>query len=137
MSTEPNTATAFRQAIERMDLAAVLAILSPEIVFNSPIVFKPYHGRDEVGFVLAGVMRVFQDFRYTAEYAAPDGHVLRFKTRVGDRDLEGVDILTFDASGLVSEFTVMVRPYSAATALREAMAAALAAYTASNSDQPS
>jgi hypothetical protein len=52
--------------------------------------------------------------------------VLRFRTRVGDRELEGVDILTFDDAGLVREFTVLVRPYSAATALREAMAARLA-----------
>ena len=56
----------------------------------------------------------------------PDGAVLRFACRVGDRDLEGVDILRFGADGLITEFTVMVRPYSAATALRERMAALLA-----------
>jgi hypothetical protein len=52
--------------------------------------------------------------------------VLAFATRVGDRALEGVDIVRFGESGEIVEFTVMVRPYSAATALRERMAALLA-----------
>jgi hypothetical protein len=137
MTTEENRAGAFRRAIEAMDVAAVMATLAPDVVFNSPIVHKPYNGREAVGFVLAGVMRVFQDFRYVAAYASQDGHVLRFTTRVGNRDLDGVDILAFDADGLIADFSVMVRPYSAATALREAMAAELAAYTQSNANQPS
>ena len=45
---------------------------------------------------------------------------------LGDRDLEGVDILTCNTAGLVRDFMVMVRPYSAATALREAIAMRLA-----------
>jgi hypothetical protein len=68
---------------------------------------------------------VFEDFHYTAEYASEDGHVLHFSTRVGDRALDGVDILRI-VDGQIVEFTVMVRPYSAATALRERMAALLA-----------
>jgi hypothetical protein len=118
-------AAAFRRAIEQGDAQAALATLAPEVVFHSPIVHRPYVGREAVAPVLAAVAQVFEDFRYVAEYGAADGQVLRFRTRVGDRELEGVDILTFDDAGLVREFTVLVRPYSAATALREAMAARL------------
>jgi hypothetical protein len=128
-SAQPTTderAAAFRSAIEQEDQAALLRTLALDVVFNSPIVHKPYLGRDAVAPLLAAVMEVFEDFRYVAEYGAPDGHVLLFRTRVGDLELEGVDILTFDTAGLIREFTVMVRPYSAATALREAMAAWLA-----------
>jgi len=74
--------------------------------------------------VLQAVTTVFEDFRYTGSYGGEDGHVLRFRARVGDRDLEGVDILT-GSGGVLTELTVMVRPYSAATALRERMAAML------------
>jgi SnoaL-like domain len=119
-------AAAFRQAIEQRDTAALLQTLAPDVVFHSPIVHAPYDGRDAVASVLRAVLHVFADFRYVAEYSAPNGHVLQFQTRVGERQLEGVDILTFDDAGLVREFTVMVRPYSAATALRETMAARLA-----------
>jgi hypothetical protein len=72
-------------------------------------------------------METFGNFRYVDEFDAPGGKALRFRARVGDRELEGIDILIFDEAGLVREFTVMVRPYSGATALREAMAAKLAA----------
>ena len=118
---------AFRAAIERNDHRALMDVFAPDVVFHSPIVHQPYIGRDALAPVLAAVMRVFADFRYVAEYDSADGKVLAFRTRVGERDLDGVDILTFDAQGFVREFTVMVRPYSAATALREMMAARLAA----------
>lgn len=120
-------ANAFRKAIEAQDHAALIQTLAPDVVFHSPIVYHDYIGRDAVAPILAAVMDVFADFSYIDEFAAPDGKVLLFRTRVGERDLEGVDILKFDAAGLVREFTVMVRPYSAATALRAAMAAKLAA----------
>lgn len=122
---EQSTATAFRAAIERGDVAAVLNTLAPDVVFNSPIVHAPYVGRTALAPLLAAVMEVFADFHYTREFTAPDGHVLQFQARIGERKVEGIDILVFNAAGMVSEFTVLVRPYSAATALRDAMAARL------------
>jgi hypothetical protein len=118
---------AFRKAIEAQDYAALMQAFAPDVVFHSPIVYHDYVGRDAVAPVLAAVMDVFVDFSYVDEFTSPDGKVLLFRTRVGERDLEGVDILKFDAAGLIRGFTVMVRPYSAATALRAAMAAKLAA----------
>ena len=124
-SSHPSAA-AFKAAAERGAHEDMTALLDPQVIFHSPIVHRTYEGRDAVAPVLAGVSIVFEDFRYTAEYASSDGHVLAFSCRVGERDLEGVDILHFGADGLIDEFTVMVRPYSAATALRERMAALLA-----------
>jgi hypothetical protein len=120
------TGVAFRDALAQGDTVSVSKLLADDVVFHSPVVFKTYHGRDDVALVLAGVAQVFEDFRYTAEYTSDDGAVLAFATRVGDRALEGVDIVRFGESGEIVEFTVMVRPYSAATALRERMAALLA-----------
>jgi hypothetical protein len=117
---------AFRAAVERQDLAAMMQAFTPDVVFHSPIVHQPYVGRAALAPVLAAVLQVFTEFRYLAEYTSTDGKVLLFHTRVGERDLDGVDILTFDANGFIREFTVMVRPYSAATALREVLAAKLA-----------
>ena len=117
---------AFRTAIERQDLASLLQVLTPDVVFHSPIVHQPYVGRAALAPLLAAIMQVFREFRYLEEFDSPNGKVLLFHARVGERDLEGVDILNFDANGLVQEFSVMVRPYSAATALREIMAAHLA-----------
>jgi SnoaL-like protein len=114
------TAAAFRAAIEAADADAAAAALAPDVVFRSPVVHRPYTGRAAVRQVLGAVMAVFEDFRYTGEYSGPDGHVLEFACRVGDYDLQGVDILR--GADAVTELVVLVRPYSAATALRARMA---------------
>jgi hypothetical protein len=120
------TGSAFRAAIEKGDHEAATALCAEEVAFHSPIVFKTYQGRGEVGPILAAVATVFEDFRYTAEFTSDDGVVLAFAARVGERAIEGIDMLRFGESGEITDFTVMVRPYSAATALRERMAALLA-----------
>jgi ketosteroid isomerase-like protein len=109
----------FRAAIEAGDLAGALALLAEDVVFRSPVVFKPYHGRDAVAPILAGVVRVFEDFRYVREIGAVGArdHALLFEARVGDRYLEGCDFLHTADDGLIDEFAVMVRPLSAAVAL--------------------
>ena len=118
-------AAAFRAAVESGDVGAAVALFAEDCVFHSPVVHAPYTGQEALRAILTAVMAVFEDFRYTAAYAGPDGHVLEFACRVGDRDLQGVDILRTGASGAgapISELTVLVRPYSAATALRTRMA---------------
>jgi hypothetical protein len=125
----------FRSAIEARDIDAAVALLSDDVVFRSPIVFKPYRGRDAVGALLAAVARVFEDFRYVREIGAPDArdHALVFEARIGDKQLEGCDFLHFDENGSIDELVVMVRPLSGALALAEAMKAQLdAAQEATN-----
>jgi hypothetical protein len=122
--TEP-AYQAFRTALEGRDVDAAVALFAPDAVFLSPVVHRPYVGREALRLILTGVATVFEDFRYTAEYAGDGGHVLAFAARVGERELQGVDILR-GADGALTELTVMVRPYSAATALRDRMAALLA-----------
>jgi hypothetical protein len=122
------TAAAFRAAIESADPDGAVALLTPDVVFHSPVVHAPYTGRAAVRQILGAAMTVFEDFRYTAEYAGPDGHVLEFACRVDRFDLQGVDILR--GRGPFTELTVLVRPYSAATALRSRMAELLTGGTA-------
>jgi limonene-1,2-epoxide hydrolase len=119
----------FRAAIEARDIEAAVELFSEDVVFRSPVVFKPYHGRDTVAAILHAVSQVFEDFRYVREIGAPDAsdHALVFETRVGDRQIEGCDFLHLDDDGLIDELTVMVRPLTAAHALADAMKAKLAA----------
>jgi hypothetical protein len=118
----------FRDAVEAGDLAAMEAALDPAVTFNSPVVFKPYEGREPVMALLSLVGQVFEDFRYVDELQGAGTKCLLFKARVGDRELDGIDYLRLGENGLVTELTVMVRPYSAATALRDAMGAKLEAF---------
>jgi limonene-1,2-epoxide hydrolase len=118
----------FRRAIEARDLEAAVALMRDDVVFRSPAVFKPYHGREAVRRLLDAVLVVFEDFHYTREIGA-DGardHALVFETRVGDKQIEGCDFLQIDEDGAISELTVMVRPMTGMLALAEAMKVQLA-----------
>jgi hypothetical protein len=111
----------FRKAVEAEDLDAMRDALADDVVFHSPITFKPFEGRESVSMLLGVVFRVFEDFRYTDELDRDDVKALVFKARVGDKEVEGLDLLRIDREGKIADFTVMVRPLSAAMALAEAV----------------
>ena len=114
----------FRAAIETWDIDAALATLSPDVVFHSPAVFQEYRGIETVGALLRLVAETFEDFRYTDELAGEDDapvHALIFRARVGDRTLEGMDLLRVGPDGLIADFTVMIRPLSGLIALAQAL----------------
>jgi SnoaL-like domain len=115
----------FREAVEAKDLAAMEAALHPDVVFRSPVVFRPYEGRDAVMMLLRAVAEVFEEFRYTDELSGDGVHGLVFEARVGDKQVQGCDFLRLDDDGLIAELTVMVRPASGLMALGQAMAARL------------
>jgi hypothetical protein len=118
---------AFRAAVERADMDAAVALLAEDVVFRSPVVFKPYEGRETVATILRTVFHVLEDFRYTDELDGDRIQALLFDARVGDRSLQGIDLLRPDANGRITEFTVMIRPASGLIAVAERMGPALQA----------
>ena len=110
---------AFREAAEAKDFSRIDELFAPDARFRSPVVFKPYEGRDAIGVILGAVVRVFEDFRYVDQVETGDTAVLVFEARVGDRELQGVDILRFGDDGRIAELIVMVRPMSGMQALGE------------------
>lgn len=119
----------FRLAVEAKDLEATTATLREDVVLHSPILFRGFEGREVVVQVLTHVAAILEDFRYTDELAEDGVVVLRFKARVGDRELEGIDFLELDQQGLIAELTVFMRPMSALTAFNEQMATRLGVET--------
>ena len=119
---------AFRKAVESRSIDEMMAPFAEDAVLHSPITFKPFEGKEAIARLLGVLMQVFQDFRYTDELTADDGtKALIFRTRVGDRDVEGLDLIRFDDTGRIRDFTVMVRPRSAVEALLSEVSSRLAA----------
>lgn len=123
----PQARRAFRSAVESLDLERMIALFREDAVLHSPVTFQPFEGRAAIERLLGILLQVFEDFRYTDELEGEDGTLgLVFRARVGDRELEGLDLIRFDEAGRIRDFTVMVRPRSALEALLREVAPRLA-----------
>ena len=117
------------------------SLLHDECVFLSPIVFTPQRGREitktyltAAGSTLAGggvapsgSNGSERRFRYVKQVLAGHHAVLEFETWIGDTLVNGVDIITCDDAGMITEFKVLIRPLQAVNAVHEQMRKALEA----------
>lgn len=111
----------FRLAAEAKDLDLLAETLREDVELHSPILFRGFEGREIVTQVLTHVAATLEDLTYVDELAEGDSVALRFKARVGDRELEGIDFLELDEERRVAVLTVFMRPMSALNAFNEQM----------------
>ncbi|KGE04068.1 nuclear transport factor 2 family protein [Pseudohaliea rubra] len=112
--------------LEARDPSRLGQLLAEDCVFHSPVVHTPQVGRERTALYLAGAMHVFNDsFRYLKEVVAAPHAVLEFSCMLDGIEINGVDIITVNREGLISEFKVMVRPLKAVNLLHERMRAML------------
>lgn len=136
-SLNVTTIERFRAAAEQRDVEALVPLFAEDVRFFSPVKFRPFEGRETVLAVFGVLMRrVFEEFRYVGELHGPaenaagetsDSHILIFRAQVAGKQVHGIDLIQLDDRGLIGEFTVMVRPQSAVTALSDAVLAGLTA----------
>jgi hypothetical protein len=117
----------FRAAVEGGNVDQAPELFHENATFRSPVVFKPYEGRDQVLRVLRAAERVLgigERFRYLHQLEDPNDRVaiLEFATEVDGKQVEGIDKLTFDEDGRIIELKVMIRPASALQVVAERMA---------------
>lgn len=111
---------AFREAGAHRDVNRVAKLLADDVRLFASLTPKPFEGKAAVLGIFAMLLEVFEELQYVAEYDNSAGKVLLTTGRVGERDVDGVQVLTFGADGLVHEFRDFIRPFSGALALREA-----------------
>ncbi len=119
-----NTLKIWHEIVAGKDVSKLRSIIHPDAVFRSPFAFKPYEGQDALVFVLTQVIEIFEDFTYHREMFSNDGQhaFLEFTTKISDKTLKGIDMISFDEHGLITEFEVMIRPMSGLMILAEHMA---------------
>lgn len=103
------------------------AIMHEDAVFLSPVVHTPQRGRPiVVAYLTAAGQTLGNDtFRYVREVVGESTVVLEFETEMDGILVNGIDMITFDEEGLITEFKVMVRPLKAINKVWEMMAAQL------------
>ena len=134
--TAKTTAQRFRAAIEQGELAALDDLFADDCLLYSLAKLKPLDDKQMILGLFDVLLHTFEDFRYVAQYTGPaetsaDGteapsEILVFRGTVGGTEIHGIDQLHFGDDGRIKEFSVFVRPLSAAQALSEAVLARLA-----------
>jgi hypothetical protein len=127
-SAQINQALArWHQCVADKDMNALREILTDDIRFHSPFLWKPKEGKDAAMMILSNVAQVFEDFTYHREMTDGTTWTLEFSARVGELTLKGVDIIRFNEDGKIADFEVMIRPANALQALGAEMGRRLAA----------
>lgn len=103
------------------------SILHEDAVFHSPVVHTPQRGRPIVIAYLSSAGKTLgnENFRYVREIVGDSDVVLEFETVMDGIHVNGIDMITFDEEGLITDFKVMVRPLKAINKVWEMMAAEL------------
>jgi len=108
-------------------------LLADDVIFYSPIVFSPQNGKELSTLYLMAAGNSFggdkakdgtlegSSFKYTKEILEGNQAMLEFETQIDGKYINGVDIITFNESGKISEFKVMIRPLQAVQIIHEQM----------------
>lgn len=107
------------------------SLLADEVVFYSPAVHAPKHGRSTVKTFLVAAEQLFTgtDFRYVAEWSERSSAVLEFAVEIDGMQIEGVDVVHWNIDGQITSFKVLVRPFKALQTVSRRMAEILAIHT--------
>ena len=91
----------FRTAVEHGNVEEARELFHEDAVFRSPVLFKPYEGREQVVKVLQAAERVLglggaSGTSISSRIRAIGSPILEFATEVEGKQVEGIDKLTFD-----------------------------------------
>jgi hypothetical protein len=123
MSAEGDPIERWHGYMRSHDPAALGALLDEAVVFESPVVHTPQRGKaiTEKYLLAAAVVLGNAAFRYTGEWRAERSAVLEFVTEIDGIAINGVDLIWWNAAGLITHFKVMVRPLKAINLLHQKM----------------
>lgn len=132
--TQKHPLEQWHQLVKNRSLEGLDELLADDVVFYSPILFKPQNGKALTTFYLAGALRVLGNdrFRYVREIVGAHDAVLEFETEVGGFYINGVDLLRWNDAGQLTEFKVMLRPLKAIQIVQTKMAELLESLSDNN-----
>lgn len=114
----------WHEVVRTRNPALLNQVLAEDATFHSPVLFKPQQGRDLVSLYLIGAMHVIANptFRYVRQLSEGNDAVLEFESEVDGIHVNGVDMITWDDRGLITDFKVMIRPLKAINVVQQRMA---------------
>lgn len=109
------------------DPGGLADLIAEDCVFQSPAIHTPQQGKAITIKYLTAAFKVLgvPSFRYVEEWIGEQSAVLEFEVDLDGTQVNGVDIIHWNAEDRIIGFRVMVRPVKALQAVMPAMAAAL------------
>lgn len=103
-------------------------LIADDCVFQSPAVHTPQLGKAITIKYLTAAQKVLgvPSFRYVEEWIGETSAVLEFQLDLDGIQVNGVDIIHWNAADKITSFRVMIRPVKGLQAVMPAMAAVLA-----------
>ena len=123
----PNAVARWHHALQSRNVTELDALLADEVVFHSPVVHTPQVGKAITTRYIAAAFHVFfnETFRYVREVTGSQDAMLEFQVEIDGLTVNGVDMLTWNAAGQITDFKVMMRPLKAVNLIHQKMAAML------------
>jgi len=124
-----DTMATWYQVAKDRDVEGLYNLLDEDAVFHSPVVHTPQIGKAITGKYLSAAFDVFfnESFTYVREVHGESQAILEFEVEIQGVKVNGVDMISWNDAGLITEFKVMVRPLKAVSIIHQNMGAMLQA----------
>jgi hypothetical protein len=120
----------WHRIVAERDAAGLAAVLAPDVTLGAPPYWSRLAGRALVQHLLGLIVHTIEDFTYHREWRDGRELALEFRGRVGEIELQGIDLITLDPEGRVQSLDVLMRPVNGIVALRDRIAPRMAEYLA-------
>jgi hypothetical protein len=122
-----NPLEVWHRLVRNQDPSGLRSLLAEDAIFYSPVVHTPQRGRELVAGYLGAAFHVFFNptFRYVRQIVGASDAMLEFETEIDGIQVNGVDLIKWNAAGQITEFKVMIRPLKAINLIPQRMSAML------------
>ena len=122
--------TEWHRIVTTKDLDGLREILADDITMGAPPYWDKLADKNLVHHLLGVIVNTIESFEYHREWTAGAELALEFRGHVGEHQLQGIDLITLDGDGRVTNLDVLIRPLNSLVALRDRVAPKMQEYLA-------
>ncbi len=113
----------WHDVVSLRDYNMLTEIVDDNCIFYSPVVFTPQRGKDITLKYLMAASEVFNasNFKYHKEIISNQHASLEFTLTLEDTEINGIDLITWNDDGLITEFKVFIRPLQGVNIIHKMM----------------
>lgn len=102
--------TRYSQALVAFDPASILESLSDDVIIRVAVHDEPLRGKDTAAFLFGVLTEELTAFELGQEIVEGNTSVVLFETSLRGERAHGLNVVEYQADGLVGELTVFFRP---------------------------